>query len=118
MKKNNNTNMNMMLVTIVVAVVGLAVGFYIMKRSHGGLFMKNKNVASDLVVVNDSKDTFSTAFMFGGKMMSQVVHPGEKASGGKGLLRIFVAKKNGNYEIQYPYPRPAGTKAEITLTQV
>ncbi len=100
---------------VLVALVGLGIMKY---RGGGHLFMSNQPTERDLVVTNDSTDTFSTAFMRSGKMMSQVVHPGEKATGGKGLLRIFVAKKNGNYEIQYPYPRPAGKPADITLTQV
>lgn len=104
-------------IVAVVAIVAL-LGLYFMRDKIGaGLFSFRPTVA-DLCVVNDSSDTISSAFMRSGKMMSQVINPGEKATGGKGLIRIFVAKKNGNYEIQYPYPRPAGKPAEITLTQV
>ena len=72
----------------------------------------------DLVIINNSTDTASTAFSREGKMMSQVMNPGDRASGGRGLIRIFTPKKNGAYEIQYPFPRPSGKPVEISLTQV
>jgi hypothetical protein len=115
MKKMKMQNIGLIaLLFIAVACVG----FGFMKYGIGNATMAPEIEGGDLVVMNDSSETFSTAFIRNGKMMSQVVHPGEKATGGKGLLRIFVANKSGNYEIQYPYPRPDGKPAEIALTQV
>ena len=118
--KKEKSMMNKMIAVVAAVVLVVVVGFVAMRGGFGGMFMMGgaKKSDGDLVVVNDSQDTFSTAYMRSGKTMSQVVKPGEKATGGKGLLRIFVANKNGNYEIQYPYPRPAGKPAEITLSQV
>lgn len=110
--------MKKMFPVLLCIIVCLVVSIGMMKMRFGGMFMEKQLSGGDLVVINNSSDSFSTAFTKDGKTMSQVVHPGEKATGGKGLLRIFIAKKNGNYEIQYPYPRPDGKPAEISLTQV
>jgi hypothetical protein len=106
------------LMAIFLLVVLVGIGALVWMRIGSNTFMEKQLRGGDLTVTNDTPDTFSTAFTRGGKTMSEVVHPGGKATGGKGLLRIFVAKKNGNYELQYPYPRPAGKPAEISLTQV
>ena len=108
----------MMLVAVGALIVLVGIGGLVWMRMGSNTFMGKQMSGGDLTVTNDTSDTFSTAFTRGGKTMSEVVHPGGKTIGGKGLLRIFVAKKNGNYELQYPYPRPAGKPAEISLTQV
>jgi len=100
---------------LIVVLVGISM---LMRQRMGGVFMGKQLSGGDLVVVNDSSETFSTAFTINGKLMSQVVHSGGKATGGKGVLRIFVPNKSGIFELQYSYPRPAGQPAEISLTQV
>jgi hypothetical protein len=107
-----------MIPMILCIIVCLAVCFVVMRMRTGMSVMPHQSEGVDLVVVNNSSDKISTAFTKDGSTASRVVRPGEKATGGKGLLRIFVAKRNGNYEIQYPYPRPAGKPVEISLTQV
>ena len=107
-------------IIIVAAIIGLLVlGLGMMRSRMGGGFSVGSQLnGGDLIIINDSPNTASSAFMRDGKMMSQVMQPGEKTSGGRGLIRIFIAKKNGSYEIQYPFPRPVGKPSEIALTQV
>ena len=100
---------------LIVVLVGISM---LMRQRMGGMFMRKQLGGGDLVVINDSSETFSTAFTINGKLMSQVVHPEGKATGGRGVLRIFVPNKSGFYELLYPYPRPDGQPAEISLTQV
>jgi hypothetical protein len=95
-----------------MAVV-LAIGFFSMKKVFMG-----KRMNADLVIVNDTAETASCAFMKDGKMMSEVMKSGERVSGGRGLIRVFTAKKDGSYELQYPYPRPAGKISEVSLTRI
>lgn len=101
------------MVIVVATVVVLAVGFLSMKKAFMG-----KKTSGDLVIVNDTAQAASCAFMRDGKMMSQVMQPGERCSGGRGLIRVFTAKKDGSYELQYPYPRPSGKKCEVLLTHI
>src|SRR5690606_21298528 len=89
-----------------------------MKNRFGGFFAGGKSSSSDLIIVNNTSETASSAFVRDGKMISQVMQPGERTSGGRGLIRIFIAKKSGAYEIEYPFPRPAGKPVEISLTQI
>ena len=107
--------MVLLAIFLIVVLVGISM---LMRQRMGSMFMRKQLSGGDLVVVNDSSETFSTAFTRNGKLMSQVVHPGGKATGGKGVLRIFAPHKSGIYELQYPYPRPDGQPAEISLTQV
>lgn len=117
MKKSNEA-MHKNLIVIAVAVVIVVAGVFFMKDRMGMIFSGKKIGGGDLIIANDTQDTASSAFMRDGKMVSQVMHAGEKTSGGRGLIRIFIAKKNGAYEIQYPFPRPAGKPTEVKLSQV
>lgn len=114
--KSHNAISKVILVSAVVVLLVFGLGF--IRNRMGGFSVGVKIGGGDLVIVNDTSETASSAFMLDGKMISQVMQPGEKASGGRGLIRIFVAKKNGGYEIEYPFPRPAGKPAEISLTQI
>ena len=116
MKKKHAMHTN--LIIIAVAVVVVVAGVFFMRNHMGIMFSGKKVGGGDLVIVNDTQNTASSAFMRNGKMISQVMQAGEKTSGGRGLIRIFIAKKNGAYEIQYPFPRPAGKPTEIKLSQV
>src|SRR5689334_11639990 len=112
---NFQNGVNKIIIVSAVIVV-LILGLGIMRSRMGGFFAGAELNGGDLVIINDTSETASSAFMRDGKMMSQVMHAGEKTSGGRGLIRIFVAKKNGAYEIEYPFPRPVGKPSEIALT--
>lgn len=116
-RMNFQNGVNKIIILSAVIVV-LVFGLGFMKNRMGGFFAGAELSGGDLIIINDSSETASSAFMRDGKMMSQVMQPGEKTSGGRGLIRIFVAKKNGGYEIEYPFPRPAGKPSEISLTQI
>lgn len=100
---------------IASVVIILLIGFLLAKSRFGRSMNKN---GGDLVILNNTAESASSAFTKDGKMMSEVVQPGERTSGGRGLIRIFSSKKSGAYEIQYPFPRPSGQPMEISLTQV
>jgi hypothetical protein len=115
MKSQNNVT-KIIVVSAFVIVLIFGLGF--IKNRMVGFFGGTEVNGGDLVIVNDTSETASSAFMRDGKMMSKVMHAGEKTSGGRGLIRIFVAKKSGAYEIEYPFPRPVGKPFEIGLTQI
>lgn len=56
--------------------------------------------------------------MESGKEIAQVIQPGDQATGGKGFIRIFVAKKSGSYELSYAFPRPVNSSQKVTLSQI
>jgi hypothetical protein len=98
---------------LIISIIGVG-----MMRSRVTFFGGNRSSVGDLIIINDTSKNISSAFTKEEKTVSQVVKPGEKTSGGCGLMRIFVSDKNGMYELQYEYPRPAGKPSKISVTQV
>jgi len=103
------------LVSIIVVASIMAVLFF-RNRFGGGLFSRSGQ--ADLIVVNDSSDNISSAIKQDGKEVDQLLKAGDEATGGKGFIRIYTAKKSGSYELTYPFPRPSGTPEKVTLSQI
>jgi hypothetical protein len=103
----------MVVALLIVVIIGVG-----MIRSRVNFFGGNRSGAGDLTIINDTSKNISSAFTKQEKTVSHVVKPGEKTSGGCGLIRIFVSDKSGTYELQYEYPRPAGKPSEISVTQI
>ena len=103
------------LVSIIVVASIMAVLFF-RNRFGGGLFSRSGQ--ADLIVVNDSSDNISSAIKQDGKEVDQLLKAGDEATGGQGFIRIYTAKKSGSYELTYPFPRPSGTPAKVTLSQI
>jgi hypothetical protein len=104
----------------IMLIIAVALGVLLVVGGLRYRMMGNKKAmsGSDLVIVNDTSDTISTEYMRNGKEMSEVVNSGDHATGGQGVMRIFVAKDEGSFELMYEYPRPAGSVATITVNQV
>lgn len=114
--KKTKINYKMPLVAIIVLVTLLVIGWGMGSRIKSMFF--GGSVNADLVIVNDMPETASIAFTRDGKIASRVMHKGEKVSGGHGLVRVFVAKKSGAYEVMYPYPRPMGKPTEVSVSEI
>jgi hypothetical protein len=105
------------IIALLIVVIVLVVG-YSMRGHLMAMFSRGKSGSVDLTVINDTSETASVAFTRDGKMASRVMHAGEKVTGGRGLIRVFVAQKNGAYELMYPYPRPAGRTVEVAVSTI
>lgn len=73
---------------------------------------------TDLAIINDTNDRVSTEAMFNGKKIIRVFKPGEKISGGRGFIRIHVAKRDGIYEMSYTFPRQKDMPTLVKLTDL
>lgn len=105
------------LVSIIVVATIMTVLFF-RGRLNMGMFSRSSQQGADLIVVNDSPDDISSTIKEDGKEVDQVLKAGDEATGGKGFIRIHTAKKNGQYELTYPFPRPADAPAKVTLSQI
>ena len=110
--------MKKIILVIAIVVVSLMAALFIRNRFGMGTFMQSGQQGVDLVIVNDSSDTISSEYKEDGKDVAQVIKPGEEATGGKGSIRLFTAKREGSYDLLYPFPRPADAPAKVTLSQV
>lgn len=112
----------MMKKIIIIALVVLlgAAGLMLLKGRFSGmqLFSSKVSDGTDLMIVNDSSDTISVEYKDGDQKVAQTLPAGEKISGGKGFIQVFTAKKSGSYELTYPFPRPAGSTQQISLSQI
>jgi len=99
----------------VLIVIAVFFGFALVRQQMSSAVSP---VGGDLIIVNDSTDAVSSEYTSDGQVVAQVLQPGEQTTGGKGLIRIFTAKKSGVYEIQYPYPRLAGKPGTIALSTI
>jgi len=115
MKRKNNTKRILVGAIIVALIIGVGIVFMRKKSPIIGVLTAQ---AADLIIVNDTSDTVSSEYKHNGKAVDHVIKPGEKVTGGMGLIRIFTAKKSGVYEIQYPYPRPAGKPGTVALSAI
>ncbi len=108
----------MIVVIVAIIVIGFA-GFMLMRnRFDMKMFSSSFATQSDLMIVNDSDDDISVEYNSGDKKIAKVIKPNEKATDGKGFIRIFIAKKPGSYELTYPFPRPSGSSQQISLSQI
>jgi len=108
-----------LLIVGLVIVVSIGALMFFRDRFGMGMFSKSsQRNGSDLVIVNDSSDTISAEYREGDKGAAPVIQPGGSLRGGKGFVRIFTAQKSGSYEVEYTYPRPAGSPKEIKLSQI
>ena len=107
------------LILVGVIVVASILGIMAVRSRLGvGMFTQTSQQGADLVIVNDSSDSISTEYKENGKDVAQVLQPGDKGTGGKGVIRIFTAKKSGSYELTYQFPRPVGALQQVTLSEV
>ncbi len=107
------------LILVGVIVVASILGIMAVRNRLGmGMFTQTSQQGVDLIILNDSSDSISTEYKENGKDVAQVLQPGEKGTGGKGLIRIFTAKKAGSYELMYQFPRPEGAAQQISLSQI
>lgn len=105
--------------TGLILVASFGVIIFLRERFGLGILgQSSQNDTADLVIINDSRENMSVEYREGGKGISPVVQPGAKISGGQGFIRIFTAQKPGSYEVEYEYPRPAGAKQEVKLSQI
>lgn len=103
-------------IILIVAVILLSVaGAYILRNR---LMAKGGTSTTDVTITNDTTDTISCEYKKDGKEVTPTLKPGEKVSGGKGFMRFFTAKRDGSYEIMYPFPRPSGAPMAVTFTQI
>src|SRR5579872_3657272 len=100
--KNHKGSSVKLIIIISAAVAVLILCLGLMRGRMGGFFAGSQLNGGDLVIINNTSETASSAFTSNGKIVAKVVKPGEKTTGGRGLIRIFIAKKSGGYEIQYP----------------
>jgi hypothetical protein len=114
-KKHESMHKMILVIAAVVAVGGICL---VMVKKSGSFPFVSKNSECDLNIVNDSNDTISIKYKENGQKIAQVVQPGEKITGGKGFMRVFVAKKNGVYELTYAYPRPASGPTQVSVSQI
>lgn len=106
---------------IVGLIIAISLGALMFFRDRFGMKIfsnSSQRNGSDLVIVNDSSDTISAEYREGDNGIAPVIQPGGSIRGGKGFVRIFTAQKSGSYEIEYTYPRPAGSPHEIKLSQI
>jgi hypothetical protein len=102
-------------VVVVICIMGV---LFFRGRLNMGMFSRSSQQGADLIVVNDSADDISTAVKDNGKEIDTELKAGQEATGGKGFIRIYTAKKAGSYELSYPFPLTANTPAKVTLSQV
>lgn len=102
----------------VIAMVAIAGVMVLRNRVGINVFKSMSQASGDLAIMNDSSDTMSVEYKEDGKDVALTVAPGDQISGGKGLIRIFTAKKAGSYELTYEFPRPAGSTDRVALSQV
>ena len=108
-----------LLIVGLIVVVGLGALMFFRDRFGMKMFStSSQRNGTDLVIINDSSDTISAEYREGDQGMAPVIQPGGSVRGGKGFVRIFTAQKLGSYEIEYTYPRPAGSPQEIMLSQI
>src|SRR6202023_1267930 len=106
-----NIIIGILLFTVVAAGI-----LYVSFRGRGSkLFIQE---SADLMVTNDTNDTISAEYKINGKDTEALVKPGEKVTGGRGLMRFFTAKKEGSYEVTYEYPRPKSAPKIIELSKL
>lgn len=114
--------MKKIILGIVIVVAGLMAVLFFSGRLNMGMLsmgmLSRSSQGADLVVVNDSADDISTAVKDDGKEIDTELKAGEQATGGKGFIRVYTAKKAGSYELAYPFPRPAGAPDKVTLSQI
>ena len=115
MKRKNNTKRVIIGGLIVALIIGVGLVFM---RKKSFIIGGSTTQAADLIIVNDTSDTVSSEYKRNEKTIDHVINPGEKVTGGMGLIRIFTAKKSGVYEVQYPYPRPAGKPGTVALSAI
>jgi hypothetical protein len=113
----------MMKKVIIVALIvaGAIVGLMFVKNRFGGMqFLSSGRMSSgaDVTILNDSSEKISVEYKDGDKKVDVTVAPGEKVSGGQGVIRVFTPKKDGIYEITYQYPLSMGATRDITLSQI
>jgi len=109
------TRMKSLIVIIAIVVVLGVAGFMLMRNRFGATKMK-VTTAGQITLLNDSSDTMSVEYKFGGKNIAMVLPPREKITcGSDGLLRIFTSDKAGAYEITYPIDM---REREIKVSQV
>ena len=106
------------IIMIAVAVALIAAAGFMLMRNRVGIMSYQIDQGNDLVIMNDSTDTISADYKKDGKEIAFTIEPQKEATGGKGFIRIFTAKKAGSYEISYAFPRPAGTPHKITLSEI
>jgi hypothetical protein len=99
-------------------LIGLAVALGCMFVFGVLKFSVGTSGSDDLVVANDTTDTISCEYKKDGKDVVVVVKPGGTVTGGKGFMRFFTAKKDGSYEIMYPFPRPSLSSSSVGLTKI
>jgi hypothetical protein len=109
--------MKKIILGIVIVVASIMAVLFFSGRLNMGMF-SGSSQGADLVVVNDSADDISTAVKDDGKEIDTELKAGEQATGGKGFIRVYTAKKAGSYELAYPFPRPAGALDKVTLSQI
>ena len=107
----------MIVVIVAVVVIGFA-GFMLMRNRFDIKMFSSSVSQSDLMIVNDSDDDISVEYKNDSQNVAKVVKPNEKITGGKGFIRIFVAKKPGSYELTYQFPRPSGSSQQVSLSQI
>ena len=108
------------LLLIALVVMAGAFGLMFVKNRFGGMNQVVDMVEStgDLMIMNDSSDAVSLEYKKDGKDAEAVIQTGQVASGGKGFLRIFTAKKAGAYELTYEFPRPEDAKQQVTISEI
>jgi hypothetical protein len=109
--------MKKIILGIVIVVASITAVLFFSGRLNMRMF-SGSSQGADLVIVNDSADDISTAVKDDGKEIDTELKAGEQATGGKGFIRIYTAKKAGSYELAYPFPRPAGAPDKVTLSQI
>ena len=111
---------NMKNLILVGAIVAASIVAIMVVKSRVGMRVSGQtgSQGSDLVIVNDSSDAISTEYKDQRKEVAKVLKPGDLGTGGKGFIRIFTAKKDGSYELTYPFPRPSGSAQRVSLSQI
>lgn len=102
-------------VIVAVSILGI---IFLRNRFEMPTFMRSGQSYGDLVIVNDSPNVISVEYQENGRNVSPVLQPGDTATGGQGIIRVFTADKTGSYEIKYAYPRSATAPQQITLSQI
>ena len=110
--------MKKFIIIALVAVIGVFALLYFKDHFGVRLFSSKGAQGGDLVIVNDSSDIISVEYKENGTNVSPTVPVGANVTGGRGFIRVSIAKKAGTYELTYPFPRPVTGPQQVTLSQI
>ena len=96
---------------VLYLALGLAAGWYF---SHNATVEMSRG----LTVVNDLQEQVRINYAHKNNQMSVVLPKNGQFNKAQGNMFIYVASKYGTYEVNFTFPRPAGSQMSVKMSEI